>query len=399
MASTFKSSPSQRPQDSSNRTGPRLRRVSHRLVPLRGSTPVKEQAHYRDNEFNITPRHASLRLLTPSEAYQHLLAHQTSRYGPDASQDERANRFERSPCPSPITTPDRKVDENPCDSNMEHVRARIMVDFRAGFIGCHYNYEASEVGTEFEEDSQAVTVPAQISIHTTALEGNNDPESPVDSVFTPLDNSISTHDWAVHPALRKTPNHIEVDTVPDSPAYDDEVECDCCGYDIDDANSQSQVVPLVMASAGDSGYMSAHDSPQYTPNRTTRQFQSPRSPKHRMAISDILCDEDTPPSKRPRSIDDQPAAYHLIAPPSSPVQGFAEFSNDLDHWNFSTGVEEWVLLNRFQTASPEAADIVIACEDSLSFLDETEARRVMLESWDRELESEFVREAEEANAE
>jgi hypothetical protein len=392
--------------------GPRLRRVPQKLSSLRISTTVQDQQNYRDNDF-LQPLQAPRRRLSPSQPYQHLLHLQTSRHAPEPTHHDRRNRFDRSRGPSPTpglelhqSQVKLEVDDAPSNRSMERIREKVLADFRAGIVGCHYNYEESDVDTEFEGEADPFSVSAHSDTRYDPFDSlqhlgdRYHSESPLESPLTPFpfDTSTSTHDWAIQPAPGwKGHQDVEVDMIPDSPNYDDDFECECCGYQIDDAHTgQSQVVPLIMA--GDSGYMSTPDD--YPDN--TSQEATLFSSKRRMSIYDMLCD---PPFKRPRSIDHQNGdddATFIVAPPSSPVQGAMPFS-DLDRTANSSPdrsrvVEEWVMLNRVHTNSPELGDDVIACASSVAFLDELEARQVMMESWDRDLEEDFRREAEEANA-
>jgi hypothetical protein len=378
MATSLKPSTSRPTPRSDSLAGPRLRRVPQKLSSLRISTTPQDQHDYWNsdywNSYFLQP------LQTP----------------------DRRNRFDRSRGPSP--TPGLEVDDAPSNQNMERIREKVLADFRAGIVGCHYNYEESDVDTEFEGEADPISVSAHSDTRDDPFDSlrpgdRYHSESPLESPLTPVpfDSSTSTHDWAIQPASdRKGHQDVEVDMIPDSPNYDDDFECECCGYQIDDAHTgQSEVVPLIMA--GDSGYMS---TPEDYPDNISEATLF--SPKRRMSIYDMLCD---PPFKRPRSIDhqngDDEAAF-IVAPPSSPVQGAMPFS-DLDLTpsaspDRSRVVEEWVMLNRLHPNSPVLGDDVIVCASSVAFLDELEARQVMLESWDRDLEEDFRREAEEANA-
>jgi hypothetical protein len=294
---------------------------------------------------------------------------------------------------------------------MERIREKVLADFNAGIVGCHYVYEDSDADTMFEGEDQEVE-PISVSCHSEAREdpfdtvhmGVRQPsETPLESPLTPFPGqmTVSAHDWAIQTA-RRTPSQqdVEVEVIPDSPRYDDDVECECCGYQIDDdSRTEGELVPIIMP--GDSGYMSGPEGgPGKTPYNTMKEEFNILSPKRRMSIYDILCD---PPFKRPKpthNYDNDDDSSQIVAPPSSPVMPLCDLdrkgspSPDRGHVG-----EDWVVLNRLHVGSPQHYDSVLACASSVPFLDEIEARRVMMDSWDQELAEDFRRQAEEANCE
>jgi hypothetical protein len=280
---------------------------------------------------------------------------------------------------------------------MEQIRERVLADFNAGIIGCHCVYEDSDADTVFEGEDQELE-PISVSTHSETRENPFDTvhredrqpsETPLQTPLTPFPGrmAISAHDWAIQPAFdARTQQNVEVEVIPDSPRYDEDVDCECCGYQIDDnARTEGELVPLIMP--GDSGYISGPDrGPGKTPyNRMKEEFNI-MSPKRRMSIYDILCD---PPFKRPKSnhsFDNDETIYEnsaqIVAPPSSPVMPSCDndrrrsTSPDRSHV-----VEDWVMLNRLHVDDSHLDDSVLACASSVSFVDEIEARRVMMDSW------------------
>lgn len=359
-----------------------------------------------------------------SKPYQHLRSIKDSRSSPEPDHG-RTNRFHRSETPSPAQGLEihhnrvrLEADDSPSQRiSMERIRERVLADFKAGIVGCHYVYEDSDADTVFEGEDQEPE-PISVSTHSDSRENPFDTfqlgdrqtsETPVETPLTPFPGQMSTsaHDWAFQPALAMRPHHNdEAEVIPDSPRYDEDVDCDCCGYQIEDDNdtqTRGELVPLIMP--GDSGYISGPDrGPGKTPYNTMREEFNIMSPKRRMSIYDILCD---PPFKRPKSSHkygncqaSDEDTVQIVAPPSSPVMPLCDIdrkrssSPDRNHV-----VEDWVMLNRLHVDDAHLDDSVLACASSVSFLDEIEARRVMMDSWDEELAEDFRRSAKEANRE